>query len=103
MEEKHTKGPWVIRRSLQGFPYQIDAPNGHKGPGGITSVTRWAAISFPSSPEGEANARLISAAPDLLEALERLHTVAEMTTFSDQFPAECEAARAALAKAEARS
>jgi hypothetical protein len=36
---------------------------------------------------------------DLLAALKALHTVAEMTTFSDQFPAECEAARAAIAKA----
>lgn len=36
---------------------------------------------------------------ELLEALQALAAVAEMTTFSDQFPAECEAARAAIAKA----
>lgn len=39
------------------------------------------------------------AAPDLLEALEKLLAVAEMTTFSGQFPQECENARAALTKA----
>lgn|GEM_PF-5674869 len=40
-----------------------------------------------------------TAAPELLEALSSLLAVAEMTTFSDQYPAECEAARAAIAKA----
>lgn len=50
-------------------------------------------------PTDIANARLIAAAPDLLVALSRLLAVAEMTTFSDQYPAECEWARAAIAKA----
>lgn len=38
-------------------------------------------------------------APEMAEALEGLLAVADMTTFSDQYPGECEAARAALAKA----
>jgi hypothetical protein len=40
----------------------------------------------------------------MAEALEALLTVAEATTFSDQFPRECEMARAALrlAKGEDR-
>lgn len=38
-------------------------------------------------------------AAETLEALERLLAAAEMTTFSDQFPQECENARAALSKA----
>jgi hypothetical protein len=43
--------------------------------------------------------KIRDAAPDLLEALEKLLAVAEMTTFADQFPQECENARAALSKA----
>jgi len=38
---------------------------------------------------------------ELLEALARLLFVAEVTTFSDHYPLECEQARAAIAKAEA--
>ena len=69
---KHTPGPWQIRFARNGYPYQIDAPNGSEGAGGIRTVTRWGAISFPSSTEGLANARLIAAAPDLLEAAKTL-------------------------------
>lgn len=70
MTVNHTPGPWEIARSSQGYPYQIRAPKGHAGPGGIRDVTRWAAIGLPSSAEGEANARLIAAAPELLAALQ---------------------------------
>jgi len=35
-------------------------------------VVVWRGIARPASPEGQANARLIAAAPDLLEALESL-------------------------------
>lgn len=67
----HTKGPWVVR--YNGYrPHQIEAPSGYAGPGGITSVTRGNAISFPSSREGHANALLLAAAPDLLATLEAL-------------------------------
>jgi hypothetical protein len=72
MEAQHTPGPWVVTYNSGGYPAQIMAPNGDTGPGGITSVTRWNAISLPSSIQGFANARLIAAAPDLLEALENL-------------------------------
>jgi len=72
---KHTPGPWAVVYSKQGYPYQIDAPNGSDGPGGIKNITRWAAISFPSSTEGLANARLIAAAPDLLEALQLAQSI----------------------------
>jgi hypothetical protein len=44
----------------------IDAPDAcNKTPGKVgTSITRWQAITLPSSEEGQANARLIAAAPD---------------------------------------
>ena len=70
MSGKHTPGPWTVRCSSKGYPYQIEAPNGSRGPGGITCVTRWAAISFPTSTEGQANARLIAAAPDMFAILQ---------------------------------
>lgn len=41
----------------------------------------------------------VAAAAEMEDALAALFAAAEMTTFSDQFPAECEAARTALAKA----
>jgi len=62
---EHTPGPWVVMCNSQGYPYQIYAPNGSRGPGGIRSVTRWASIGLPSSAEGKANAALIADAPRL--------------------------------------
>lgn len=62
----HTKGPWIILRAGNGYPYQIHAPNGDH----VKDVTRWASISVPSLPEGEANARLIAAAPTMYDALQ---------------------------------
>lgn len=59
----HTKGPWIIRRSGSGKPYQVETVDG-------VGITQWRGISRPASKEGEANAHLIAAAPDLLEALE---------------------------------
>lgn len=94
MSGKHTPGPWTVRCSSKGYPYQIEAPNGSRGPGGITCVTRRAAISFPTSTEGQANARLIAAAPDLLEALE-----AAFEMHVSQHPKWEAIARAAIAKA----
>lgn len=66
----HTPGPWEIRRSTKGYAYAIRAPNGKR----VKDVTRWAAISVPSLPEGEANARLIAAAPEMLTILQWLNT-----------------------------
>lgn len=69
-----TPGPWRVKFSGRGYPYQITAPNGSHA----KYVTRWAAISVPSLPEGRANAALIAAAPtdlarlcDRVEELER--------------------------------
>lgn len=68
---KFTPGPWTISRSRSGYPYQICAlKQDDSAPGRVgTRITRWGAISLPSSAEGEANASLIAAAPELYEAL----------------------------------
>ena len=67
-----TPGPWSVRLSKSGYPYQIVAPReSDKAAGRVGSaITRWGSISLPSSEEGQANARLIAAAPDLLAALQ---------------------------------
>ena len=52
MKQKHTPGPWSINgNKIDGNGYHIVSVNSHR------------------TSEGEANARLIAAAPELLEAL----------------------------------
>ena len=66
-EPKHTPGPWTYdkyecaygRDIYAGDVWVGDAKGPHDG----------VSIRFPTSEECEANARLIAAAPDLLEAL----------------------------------
>lgn len=71
--KKHTPGPW-----------RLDNANSIYGPGDDPEVTMLAAVRFQGgdNAKGTANARLMAAAPDLLEALEaaekeirRLHCV----------------------------
>lgn len=100
----HTKGPWIILRAGNGYPYQIHAPNGDH----VKDVTRWASISVPSLPEGEANARLIAAAPDLLEAAKKglevaeswIHDQLDGTSLLDSALEELEPVRAVIQSAE---
>ena len=79
-QPKHTPGPWKVTRSNMGVR-SIDAP-----------VCR---LWMMRSGEGVANARLIAAAPDLLEALR----AATSFPLSDSW---VPAAIAAIAKAEGR-
>jgi hypothetical protein len=92
----HTPGPWEIDE-----PHQIWA----KSVGeyvAITKVEQWETIPRE---QAEANARLMAAAPELLETLKNLHDAYIM--FRGDFPLphngcyiEMMAARAAIAKAE---
>jgi len=62
---KGTPGPW--RPSLHGpsgFIYGIEAGPSHDP----VKIVKWGGIGRPSSETGQANARLIAAAPELLEA-----------------------------------
>jgi hypothetical protein len=110
-DAKHTPGPWGVRTSQKGLPAQIVAPNeSTSAPGKVgTSITRWGSISLPSSDEGQANARLIAAAPDLLAALDGLVSSLEpmVVTLADGTvnaieTQEVAAARAAIAKARGK-
>jgi hypothetical protein len=64
---KHTPGPWVIRTAAT-YRSQIEAING-KGRADVV-----ARITTPKggAEASDANARLIAAAPDMLEALEAI-------------------------------
>lgn len=62
---KHTPGPWEVRRGSDGYIRQVVGPKGR-------IVSRWNGLAAPTSNEGEANALLIAAAPDLLACLEQM-------------------------------
>lgn len=76
MTSKHTPGPWVAHETLVLFP---------KNAGGF---------DIRNCPNPESNARLIAAAPDLLDAIRAF--VDHGTCFSEDDMRE---ARAAIAKA----
>lgn len=61
MSGQHTPGPWQVQKEALPNRVGITATNGR--------FITWTMGGAPNS-ESEANARLIAAAPDLLEALE---------------------------------
>lgn len=87
----HTPGPWTINYSTLGYPYQIFASGeDDTRPGKVgTRITRWGAISLPSSEEGLSNALLIAAAPDLLivakEAIDIIESEFGLKDLEDNF------------------
>ena len=68
MSVQHTPGPWHVNSSI---PHEVVAEDGDLG---VASTFGLSLMSGGSTLEAEwdANARLIAAAPDLLEALERI-------------------------------
>lgn len=101
MTTTHTPGPWSYRKAGRISWIQTDAPRAEDD---LMILPNAAGVSDP-------NARLIAAAPDLLEAL-KTHMVliaAHAAEFARQQPSKweesnikrnLEAARAAIAKAE---
>ncbi len=92
---KHTPGPWAMPDSGQGRISKVGANGGWDGLIATADCGDYAR----SRDEGLANARLIAAAPDLLEALRGAleHWPVPSSICKDR-PA-YEAARAAIAKA----
>lgn len=89
-ETKHTAGPWVAERCDVTPAYHIEAGAYPFG----TCVCE--VMETPRDGSAEANAHLISAAPELLAALKAVISVADRQT------TEFDLARAAIAKAEGR-
>jgi hypothetical protein len=94
MPSKHTPGPWVAE--LQGNDWKVS----HEWEGGLAFVAEQPIRSQRNPEKTEANARLIAAAPDLLEAL---RYVADWGATDPDAPRDedvREIARAAIRKAE---
>lgn len=100
--QKHTPGPWKIETAPNRFGKDFT---------GVSTVCdfghdQWAnlALCANNGMNGDANARLIAAAPDLLEALKYAERMLDSykTTHVGVHHAALEKARAAIAKAEGR-
>jgi hypothetical protein len=85
MNAKHTPGPWTRNRAIN----TVDM-------GRYSVICPFGADSKKHVSEIEANMRIISAAPDLLAALESM--IAKID--ADKLPISCSLARAAIAKAK---
>ena len=93
----HTKGPWKIEPATSGYraPCDDDANDvAIIAPDGLSIGVLWDGVIGPLKDTQDANARLIAAAPDLLEALRDM--VSDRDCLSE---ATIEFARKAIAKA----
>jgi len=73
MNTKHTPGPWKTRKGFDSDTIEVFAPNPKIGrPFQPTEL----AVVQADSREGKANASLIAAAPELLEAVQSLLPIA---------------------------
>ena len=88
---KHTPGPWT---HIPGG-FTIKAPSDHHSFQLIASLS----TGMKTRSEVEANARLIAAAPDLLEALQTIAGYLDDTAACNSDKAMASTARAAIAKA----
>ena len=90
---QHTPGPWEASEAKDPANRIIVGPNPHF-PG--KRMTLADVFGFTGAESAEANARIIAAAPDLLEALRSILPLAVHTSPED---VAVHAARAAIAKA----
>lgn len=94
----HTPGPWIYVRRDE-WSHSVATQHGEL-PDGSPNYWTVASINKNREPEHEANARLIAAAPDLLEVLREFEADAwdgcPLRRADDRL---CQKARAAIAKA----
>jgi hypothetical protein len=98
---KHTPGPWVVNdiRDCGTFiQTKEEFENGRLTIGVVESATN--RTYYPTRYEAKANARLIAAAPELLDALQHVLAASDAGDMDSLANAASEA-RAAIAKAEA--
>ncbi|MFA6509963.1 MAG: hypothetical protein WCV62_05860 [Candidatus Peribacteraceae bacterium] len=91
----HTPGPWIVVDNVGEFA--IDSPV--ESNNGDESIEVCMISHQDEDPQVRANARLIAAAPELLEALKELIDGEEKCT-EDEFIASVQKARAVIAKVE---
>ena len=92
METKHTPGPWFMETWSKFNGEQVTQVSAFSEYGNRTMQ------AIVNSGNSEANARLIAAAPDLLEALKEIVSAADGDGWN-QLDAGLRKARAAIAKA----
>jgi hypothetical protein len=100
----HTPGPWSWKIEPQAYPESDDAdlPAVVRSANGKEVVTIYE--RYCTDGDYEANARLIAAAPDLLDALKRLESTARILPESMDEPGSAMSqARAAISRAEGRT
>ena len=106
MSAQHTPGPWEVQNSDQWRAESRDtgfATFCHVGPPKGLAVALAVSDEDGEGHEVEANARLIAAAPDLLDAIEALLGWVKAWdcdfVMDDEWPADDEKIKAAIAKA----
>lgn len=93
MSAKHTPGPWTAQNDGRDI---INIQHSNNDPGAISMTLAKVTARMTWRSQAEANARLIAAAPKLLEALKRFLDAWE---FDSDGNGAAEQARAAIAKA----
>ena len=94
MTAQHTPGPWRMRAAIKADEFEIRDENSS---GGYAPIAKVKGDKRSTIEQAAANARLIAAAPDLLEALK--DAVSRQAYREGSGPAWWENARAAIAKA----
>ena len=95
METKHTPGPWRISTAN---PFAVNTSEAGIATAHGIDAANYSEF-FPSTEQAKANARLIAAAPELLEALLALEEVDGFKGWHHTYDEACAKARAAIAKA----
>ena len=105
-EKRYTPGPWSIHKARD-IPDSFEIHWEIRSAPELNSSTGWGVVNVHhvlrsgGHTEGEANARLIASAPDLLEALEALFILANHhCSDSGEWFSERDENREALSKAE---
>lgn len=91
---KHTPGPWFAVADKGQTIIRTSRSSAAFSPLAIVKGDKRDTLK-----DQEANARLIAAAPVLLEALENMVSKAQKQNWNDNYPTELNAAYAAIAKA----
>lgn len=106
----HTPGPWMYGQNWHQIgrgQFEIGLSQSEEAGGGISGCRNGSdEYMLVSGPCREADARLMAAAPELLEALRALDRVLNkpgVPMHSDAVQAAIESARAAIARAEGRA